>query len=113
MKVENFFGKGKAIGFRFFTARYDNPLLKKRQLQDQWEEHWDGDKEGRTHKAPVRFGFVLKDGSEGSLCCKNAHKDDNKWMVLWRTKTGVKAEGSNCGNGQVLLGLERHWHTGQ
>ena len=64
-----------------------------------------------THKVPVRFGFgmvsfVLNDGSEGSLCCKNAYKGDNKWRVLWRIKTGVKVKRSNYGKGQVSLTLE-------
>lgn len=54
------------------------------------------DKERRIHKAPVRsrFGkkvsFVLKDGSESSLCgTDNACKDSKKRMTLQKIKTEV------------------------
>lgn len=45
------------------------------------------EKEGTTHKAPVRFGFWkvsfnLVDGSKGLLCCKDGCRNGNKWWAL-------------------------------
>ena len=49
---------------------------------------------GKIHKAPMRSKFgkvsiVLTDGNKGSLCCKDAFKDGNKWRALRKIKTKV------------------------
>lgn len=71
-----------------------NPLPEKWQLLVQREEHRDRDKEWKDSQGAREIQihedlFVLTNGSKGSLCCKDACKECNKWMTLWKIKKGV------------------------
>lgn len=93
-------------------AKGKDQLPKKGQLLVQQEEHQDGDKEGRIHKAPVRsesgnVSSVLMDASEGTYivwqgCMQRCQQIEG---TLEDQDGGVPVEGGNCGKVKFYLHL--------
>lgn len=83
-------------------------------MHKQLKEHQHEGIKRKTYKTPgagefnKKVSFALIGRSEGSLCCKDTCKDNNKWRKpLQKIELGVfKIEGSSYKEVQALLRLD-------